>query len=77
MVLTSDLAIGIGVPRRMKTPRSARKVNDWQPRTLETAPVQTVIFVVVPVASTRHFDLRDVPLDADQSDSYESKRISQ
>ena len=48
------------------------KVNNGQPRALEIAPVQPLVFIVVvaSVAVGRRFDLRDVPLDADQSDSY-------
>lgn len=47
------------------------KVHNGQPRPLEIAPVQPLVFVVVvSVAVGRRFDLRDVPLDADQSDSY-------
>lgn len=54
----------------MKAPRCPRKVNNRQPRTLEIAPIQAVVFIVVFIAVSRHFDLRDMPLDADQSDSY-------
>lgn len=49
------------------------KVHNGQSRALEIAPVQPLVFIVVVVASVavgRRFDLRDVPLDADQSDSY-------
>lgn len=71
-VLTSDLTISIRVPRSMKTLGRPSKMDDRQPRALEIAPVQPFIFVVVVVvvAVGRRFDLRDVPLDADQSDSY-------
>jgi len=53
----------------MKTFRRPRKMHNRQPRPLEIAPVQPLIFVVVAVAVGRLFDLGNVPLDADQSDS--------
>ena len=68
-VLTSDLAVSIRVPRGVEAPRSACEVDDRQSRALEIAPVQSFLFVIV-VTIGRLFDLRDVPLDADQSDSY-------
>jgi hypothetical protein len=54
----------------MKASRRPCEVDNGQPRALEIAPVQTIIFIVVVMAGIRHFDLGDVPLDADQSDSY-------
>ena len=68
-VLTSDLAISIRVPRSMKTLGRPSKMHNRQPRPSEIAPVQPFIFVVVAVAVGRLFDLGNVPLDADQSDS--------
>jgi hypothetical protein len=49
------------------------EVHDRQSRPLEIAPVQPFVFIIVVVAVGRLFDFRDVPLDADQSDSYTSQ----
>jgi hypothetical protein len=57
----------------MKTFGRPSKVHDRQSRPLEVAPVQPFIFIIVVVAVGRLFDFRDVPLDADQSDSYTSQ----
>lgn len=46
------------------------KMYNGQPRPLEITPVQPLVFIVIAVAVGGLFDLRDVPLDADQSDSY-------
>lgn len=66
--LTSNLAISIRVPARMEAPRRSSKMNNRQPLAPEIAPIHVGPFVVV-VASVGCFDLGDVPLDADQSDS--------
>lgn len=66
--LTSNLAISIRVPARMEAPRRSSKMDNWQPLSLKIAPVHVGPFVVI-IASVGCFDLGDVPLDADQSDS--------
>jgi hypothetical protein len=75
-VLTSDLAISIRIPRSMKAFGRPRKVHDGQSRSLEITPVQPLICIIVVIAVGRLFDFRNVPLDADQSDSYTSHRAS-
>lgn len=61
----------------MKTLGRPCKVHNGQPRALEATPVQPLFFIViVAVAVGGRFDLRDVPLDADQSDSYTSQSTS-
>lgn len=71
-VLTSDLAISVRVPRSMETLGRPSKMDDGQPRPLEIAPVQPFIFIIIAIAVGRRFDFGNVPLDADQSDSYTS-----
>jgi hypothetical protein len=73
IILTSDLAVSVRIPRCMEASGSPCEVDDGQPLALEIAPVQTVVFIVIAMAGIWHFDLRDVPLDSDQSDSYKKR----
>lgn len=75
-VLTSDFAISIWVPRSMKTLGRPCKMHNGQPRALEIAPVQPFIFVIFAIVIGRRFDFRDVPLNADQSNSYTTQSAS-
>jgi hypothetical protein len=74
IILTSDLAVSVRIPRGMETPGRSCEVDNGQLLALEIAPVQTIVVIVVPMAGIRPFDLGHVPLDFDQSDSYKKQR---